>query len=414
MNNNKGLTKERKSESDIYPSQMSEERRMSDIPTTEEEKEEITLKGAEEGDVEIVDEETKSIMFSLMKQLKWGMDLTKIMIPCEFLEPRSLLEKLTDLMSHSDIIMRAPDLNSDVERMIEVVRWYLSGWHVKPRGVKKPFNPVLGEVFRARYNFKDDSVMTYFAEQMSHHPPISAVYGENKEKGVIMEGWYHPQSRFYGNSVGSLAAGQLDVSFTKHKENYNISWPDVYCRGIIIGKLVFEYSGETNIICKETNMEVNFNFKAKPWIGGDYNCVDGKITKKGKKLFTISGKWNTQIYITENKKGAQKVLLFDAKTYPKITKHIPSEKDHLENESTLLWKDLTKAIKENNLEMAAEAKNKVETTARNSKKDVEEKGETYKQKFFKPGKDGSWNFSGQDTPEYKFLLNKDNFKHVKQ
>jgi hypothetical protein len=58
-----------------------------------------------------------------------------------------------------------------------------------------------------------------------------------------MEGWYHPQSRFYGNSVGSLAGGQMDVHFTKHKETYRLSWPDVYCRGIIIGKLVFEYSG---------------------------------------------------------------------------------------------------------------------------------------------------------------------------
>jgi hypothetical protein len=62
-----------------------------------------------------------------------------------------------------------------------------------------------------------------------------------------MEGWYHPQSRFYGNSVGSLAGGQMDVHFTKHKETYRLSWPDVYCRGIIIGKLVFEYSGNSNL-----------------------------------------------------------------------------------------------------------------------------------------------------------------------
>jgi hypothetical protein len=129
------VPKERKSEGDIHPHEL--ERRMSDIPTSELEQEQITLEGVGADDVEVVDEETKSIMFSMMKQLKWGMDLTKIMIPCEFLEPRSLLEKLTDFMTHIDIVMKAPDLSDDVERALEVTRWYLSCWHVKPKGVKK-------------------------------------------------------------------------------------------------------------------------------------------------------------------------------------------------------------------------------------------------------------------------------------
>ena len=53
-----------------------------------------------------------------------------------------------------------------------MLRYYLAGWHIKPKGVKKPwvllasvlpstvltcyrhrYNPVLGEIFRCRYDY---------------------------------------------------------------------------------------------------------------------------------------------------------------------------------------------------------------------------------------------------------------------
>jgi hypothetical protein len=46
-----------------------------------------------------------------------------------------------------------------------VLQYYLAGWHIKPRGVKKPYNPVLGEFFRCRYEYEDGSKGFYIAEQ---------------------------------------------------------------------------------------------------------------------------------------------------------------------------------------------------------------------------------------------------------
>ena len=44
--------------------------------------------------------------------------------------------------------------------------------------IKKPFNPVLGET----YEFIDPHYNTHFiAEQVSHHPPISAYYAYNDD-----------------------------------------------------------------------------------------------------------------------------------------------------------------------------------------------------------------------------------------
>jgi hypothetical protein len=71
---------------------------------TPQEEEENLYAGQSEDDVENLDSNTKSILMTMMGQLKIGMDLTKIPIPCDFLEPRSLLEKLTDFTTHCQIL----------------------------------------------------------------------------------------------------------------------------------------------------------------------------------------------------------------------------------------------------------------------------------------------------------------------
>lgn len=60
---------------------------------------------------------------------------------------------------------RAGKIESPEERFLQVTRYYLSGWHIKPKGVKKPYNPVLGEHFRCEYEYPDGTKGYYVAEQ---------------------------------------------------------------------------------------------------------------------------------------------------------------------------------------------------------------------------------------------------------
>lgn len=80
------------------------------------------------------------------------------------------------------------------DRMIQVVRWYLCSFHAgRKSGVaKKPYNPILGEIFRCHWDIPNDTVdsstdtklviggpvpwckenqLSFIAEQVSHHPP---------------------------------------------------------------------------------------------------------------------------------------------------------------------------------------------------------------------------------------------------
>ena len=84
------------------------------------------------------------------------MDLSKVTFPTFVLEPRSMLERITDFMAHPDLIFgcalwlfaipsfvsyprfSAEQCDSPEERFIRVLQYYLAGWHIKPKGVKKP------------------------------------------------------------------------------------------------------------------------------------------------------------------------------------------------------------------------------------------------------------------------------------
>lgn len=58
------------------------------------------------GQTEDVPEENKSLLWTLLKQLRPGMDLSKVVLPTFILEPRSFLEKLADYYYHCDIISK--------------------------------------------------------------------------------------------------------------------------------------------------------------------------------------------------------------------------------------------------------------------------------------------------------------------
>ena len=53
--------------------------------------------------------------------------------------------------------VRIADLKDPRERMVQVVRWYLSAYHAgrKSTVAKKPYNPIIGEVFRCHWNMPE-------------------------------------------------------------------------------------------------------------------------------------------------------------------------------------------------------------------------------------------------------------------
>jgi hypothetical protein len=66
-----------------------------------------------------------------------------------------------------DVYSRAVLEDDAFTRMKGIVKWYLSGFYKKPKGLKKPYNPILGETFRCYWKHPNGSRTFYLAEQVN-------------------------------------------------------------------------------------------------------------------------------------------------------------------------------------------------------------------------------------------------------
>lgn len=368
--------------------------------------------GAAEGDpdcTEVLEDNSRSILMGIISQLRKDMDLHKVTLPTFVLEPRSMLERVTDFMSHPELLIEASTKTDPLVRFLDVVRYFLSGWHIKPKGVKKPYNPVLGEIFRCKYKYKDGTEAIYLAEQVSHHPPISAYYYGSPDHGVYIQGDLRPKSRFLGNSAATLMEGENHIIFTHlHNERYDITMPNVYARGILFGKMVLELGDSCVVRCRTSDLICELDFKTKGFFSGQYNSVSGKVKKEstGEVLYEISGQWSNEIFI-KMAKASNKTLFFDVKTssiHPKVVPDIANQEDL---ESRRLWSKVTAAILKDDMDTATEEKTLIEDRQREEAKQREATGQTYQPKFFDIVYGDQYEFKGIPTLDY---TNKDKAK----
>mmetsp|Transcript_46234 Transcript_46234/g.92429 ORF Transcript_46234/g.92429 Transcript_46234/m.92429 type:complete len:419 (+) Transcript_46234:212-1468(+) len=348
---------------------------------------------------EKLDEAPKSILLSMMKQLTTGMDLSRVTLPTFILEPRSFLEKCSDFMCHGSLILDIGTTPDPVERFLMVTRWYLSGWHFKPPGVKKPYNPILGEVFQCRWDYGGDRGSTYYvAEQVSHHPPISAFHFVNRKAGWVLNAAIKPKSKFLGNSAASILEGEGFLHVLPFGETYKITFPSYYVKGLVLGTLRMEIVGDIAISCEKTGLELALSFKNKGWIRGTNNSVEGKVKQIGSSttLYKIEGRWDRVLNITDKKSGKTTPFFeVDAEKQRSFTPLV-AEPDAQQKyfESRRVWQHVTRALRSNNTDAATEAKNKLEDGQRAGKTERTDKGLEWTPKLFSavasPQNDPSW------------------------
>jgi len=347
---------------------------------------------SEPDDTSILDENEGSIVTSLISQLRVGMDLSKVTFPTFVLEPRSMLERITDFMSHPDLIFGADECNDPEERFIRVLQYYLAGWHIKPKGVKKPYNPILGEFFRCKYEYSDGTQGFYIAEQVSHHPPISAFFYISPMNKLCIIGELRPKSRFLGNSVATVMEGENRVYLLGRPElgPYVVSMPNMYARGILFGKMVIELGDSCTAKNEREGFVADLDFKTKGFFSGTYNALAGRIRKGSIEVGEIGGRWSHVMDFKSAKTGARRVLFDVVKDGSKIAaKHVAPLDEQEPNESRRLWKGLTDAIIAKDMDAATEAKTSVEEAQRELRRQMEESDQIHVPRFFE-FKNGTW------------------------
>ena len=99
--------------------------------------------------------------------------------------------------------------------------------------------------------------------QVSHHPPISALYVTNRKDGFTLSATILAKSKFYGNSLSALLDGSARLTLLPRGEDYIITMPYAHCKGILLGTLTMEMGGEVYLKCEKTGYRADLEFKLK-------------------------------------------------------------------------------------------------------------------------------------------------------
>ncbi|KAL4811020.1 hypothetical protein BDV18DRAFT_155630 [Aspergillus unguis] len=337
-----------------------------------------------------VEPDQGNVLSHIISQLRPGADLSRVVLPTFILEPRSMLERITNFMAHPETLLPMPTKDDPLERFVSVVKFYLSGWHIKPPGVKKPLNPVLGETYTCSWEYPDGTHGYYISEQTSHHPPKSSYFFMAPEHHIRIDGTLKPRSKFLGNSAASMMEGIAILRFLNRGQNkergerYILTQPNMYARGILFGKMKYELGDHSFVRCPENDLVADIEFKTKGYFSGTYNAIGGTIKneKTGEVYYEISGLWNGEMHI-KKAHSHDKELLFGARkskpTFP-TTRPIAQQG---ERESQRLWQSTVKAIIESNHELATDEKTKIEDRQREEASARAEHGVEWQPRLFR-------------------------------
>ncbi|BDA40499.1 Oxysterol-binding protein-related protein 8 at N-terminal half [Coccomyxa sp. Obi] len=178
-------------------------------------------------------EQQRGAIFELIrdmgKQLLTGnINLVNMSMPVKMFEPRSYLQKLSDVWVHSRILLKAAACDDPMTRLKWMITWFVAGLQHVFQSWRKPFNPILGETWQATL----DDGTTVFFEQISHHPPVSAFQMIGPGNEYEFAGYSQPEVQYKGNAVKTTARGKRRVKFADGSM-VEITYPKYYLRGIL-------------------------------------------------------------------------------------------------------------------------------------------------------------------------------------
>lgn len=367
-----------------------------------------------EDDTTVVEPDQGNVLSHIISQLRPGADLSRVVLPTFILEPRSMLERITNFMCHPEMLLPIPEIDDPVQRFAAVVKFYLSGWHIRPPGVKKPLNPILGELFTCYWDLPDNTRAYYISEQTSHHPPKSSYFYMLPEHQIRIDGTLKPRSKFLGNSAASLMEGTAILSLlnrtnkeTGVPERYILTQPNMYARGILFGKMKYELGDHSVVRCPELGLSADIEFKVKGWVGGTYNAIGGYIKNDhtGEQLYELSGLWSEEMFIKDIKTG-HKDMFFNAlrsKPSPPLVRPI-EEQD--ERESQKLWHPTVQAVKTSNHQLATDEKTKIEDMQREEAAKRAQDGVEWRPRLFRAVKGGKGGID-EGEEELEWILKAD-------
>ncbi|XP_057980816.1 oxysterol-binding protein-related protein 4C-like [Malania oleifera] len=319
-------------------------------------------------------------ILSLFSNVRPGSELTRFQLPPLFNIPKSQLQCYGESVYSvgDDILTRCFNGNSSLERFASVVAWSISALRPLIFGVA-PYNPILGETHHV-----SRGSLNVLLEQVSHHPPVTALHATDEENNVEIICCQHPVSKFHGASIETEVIGKRQLKLLNLGENYVMNSPKLLVR--LLPVPCVDWVGTVRIRCEETSLQAELCYRGS-FLGrrGNQRSVKGKIfeSSSSNTIFEIDGHWDRIVTMKRVSDGELKVL-HNAKEVISGLK-TPTVKDPegvWPSESVVVWGEVNRGILSKDWEKAREAKKAIEERERKLLRERESNGETWAPKHF--------------------------------
>lgn len=300
-------------------------------------------------------------------------------------------------MEYQDLLRRADKEDDPVIRIQLVASFCVAQYKCTDARLNKPFNPILGETFELK-----GEDYTYFAEQVSHHPPVSACIGESEHYKYHMDTDTKMSISWKGILL-AIPIGFQHVVLKSRDEHYVISRPTTTVNNLLFGTMYIEHVGTMNVKNYNNGMICPVEFSAAGWGNVGRHEVHGQVwanedakKKGGKPLANMRGKWSESISTDlESKKGEK--LLWKCTQNPEKydwqyfftnfamqLNNLPEDlKKRLPISDSRLRPD-QRALENGEYDLAASEKHRLEEKQRAARKfRAENPGNDFKPKYFK-------------------------------
>jgi len=333
------------------------------------------------------DPNAKVSLWTVLKDII-GKDLTHFALPVYFNEPMSMIQRTAEAFESDYLLDKAGCEKNSLTRLLYISIFVISQFQNVAYRTTKPFNPLLGETFEIindRYKL--------FGEQVSHHPPVSALCMENDNYKVETD--TQVSTRFWGKSLEFKPIGFQRIFLKKFDEHYIVQRPNALASNIIIGKMYLDVSGESIVENVKTKEKSNIYFKTKGWTEASYGKCEGFVKdSKGTKKYELKGKWFDSISVTDLESN-DSFLAWKSKERPKDFQfyfyfshftlqlnYLPEALKKVLPPTDCRMRPDQRALENGDLKLAATEKLRIEDKQRAARKELEAKHLKYKPVYF--------------------------------
>lgn len=342
-----------------------------------------------------------NLKFNIWKVIKdsIGGDLSRIAVPVIFNEPLSFLQRFTEDVAYSDLLQKAADSSDSCLRLAYVACFALSTYSFTLDRTLKPFNPLLCETFELEVGG-----LRVLAEQVSHHPPVSAIHCLHE----AFEFWGSQElkTKFRATYLLVQPFGELHVSLKRWKDHFVWRKPETSVHNIIIGKVYLDHHGSIEIRNTTTGDTALIHLRKRGWFGKNPHMVDGTVLDStNTPRYLISGTWSQSLIIRNDQTGEEFTGWEPAPLPPNshLYYHFPEWSLQLNVPPSTYGQVLPptdsrrrpdqRALEEGNVDLANTEKRRLEEKQRGTRRRTEEAGMEHSPLWFQSSGE-EWRYSG--------------------